>query len=274
MPLCEQEDHIWDEATLCLQLLEELVWIRTSYIFQLLEELGYFKFALGHQLTPIVFRWHLWHCVTLFDIVSHCVTFCDIVWHCDIVSHCVTLCDIVWHCFTLCDIVTLCPIVYRWHCLTFLWHFCQNIWQIISTITQHFHFQRLLESVQYNTHPIDSLTKPVDPNKNLQLTEVTMPMLMMIAMTMVAKMMPKMTRMLMRKFQIGSAVYPTVASCVNHSCDPATLRHRCHRHRHHHSCHRHCHRHHRCHRWYFDCRVCQGHQIALLARRKIEVFQS
>ena len=27
----------------------------TSYL-QLLEELGYFKFAVGHQLTPIVYR--------------------------------------------------------------------------------------------------------------------------------------------------------------------------------------------------------------------------
>ena len=33
-------------------------------------------------------------------------------------------------------------------------------------------FPRLFECVQYNTHPIDSLTGPIDPSKNLQLTEV------------------------------------------------------------------------------------------------------
>ena len=41
---------------------------------------------------------------------------------------------------------------------------------------------------------------------------------------------------------MGSAVYPTVASCLNHSCDPATVR------------------------------VCRGNVVALVARRRIQVI--
>ena len=53
---------------------------------------------------------------------------------------------------------------------------------------------RLLEVVQYNTHPLDKVGARIDPSKNLDLVEV------------------------------GSAVYPTLARCVNHSCDPSTVR--------------------------------------------------
>ena len=42
--------------------------------------------------------------------------------------------------------------------------------------------------------------------------------------------------------QLGSAVYPTVASCLNHSCDPATLR------------------------------LCRGNLVTLIARRRIQVI--
>eukprot|EP00090_Calanus_glacialis_P007248 TRINITY_DN15692_c0_g1_i1.p1 TRINITY_DN15692_c0_g1~~TRINITY_DN15692_c0_g1_i1.p1 ORF type:complete len:671 (-),score=156.98 TRINITY_DN15692_c0_g1_i1:49-2061(-) len=69
----------------------------------------------------------------------------------------------------------------------------------------------ILEAIQYNTHPIDEVTKEVDPNKNVDLLE------------------------------IGSAVFPSLASCLNHSCDPSTVR------------------------------VCVGNQIALFSRKRIEV---
>ena len=52
----------------------------------------------------------------------------------------------------------------------------------------------ILEAIQYNVHPIDEVTEVVDPNKNVDLLE------------------------------IGSAVFPTLASCLNHSCDPTTVR--------------------------------------------------
>lgn len=52
----------------------------------------------------------------------------------------------------------------------------------------------LLEVVQYNTHPIDMVVDDIDPNKNISLVE------------------------------IGSCVYPTLATCCNHSCDPSTIR--------------------------------------------------
>ena len=52
----------------------------------------------------------------------------------------------------------------------------------------------LLEVVQYNSHPIDIVVEDIDPNKNINLME------------------------------IGSAVYPTIATCCNHSCDPSTIR--------------------------------------------------
>lgn len=70
---------------------------------------------------------------------------------------------------------------------------------------------RLLEAVQYNTHPIDGLAGRVDPATNVNLTE------------------------------LGSAVYPTLASCLNHSCDPSTVR------------------------------ICVGSRVALFARRNMEV---
>ena len=47
---------------------------------------------------------------------------------------------------------------------------------------------QLLEVIQYNTHPLDQVKAKIDPNKNLDLLEV------------------------------GSAVFPTLARCVNHSC--------------------------------------------------------
>ena len=53
---------------------------------------------------------------------------------------------------------------------------------------------QLLEVIQYNTHPLDQVGAHIDPNKNLDLLEV------------------------------GSAVFPTLAQCVNHSCDPSTVR--------------------------------------------------
>ena len=53
---------------------------------------------------------------------------------------------------------------------------------------------QLLEVIQYNTHPLDKIVTHIDPNKNLNLVEV------------------------------GSAVFPTLARCVNHSCDPSTVR--------------------------------------------------
>ena len=52
----------------------------------------------------------------------------------------------------------------------------------------------ILEAIQYNVHPIDDPTGDIDPNKNVDLVE------------------------------IGSAVYPSLASCLNHSCDPSTIR--------------------------------------------------
>ena len=52
----------------------------------------------------------------------------------------------------------------------------------------------LLECVQYNSHPIDVVVGDIDPNKNVNLVE------------------------------IGTAVYPTIATCLNHSCDPSTVR--------------------------------------------------
>ena len=52
----------------------------------------------------------------------------------------------------------------------------------------------ILEAIQYNIHPIDEVVKEVDPNKNIDLLE------------------------------IGSAVFPSLASCLNHSCDPSTVR--------------------------------------------------
>ena len=67
----------------------------------------------------------------------------------------------------------------------------------------------LLEVVQYNSHPLDKVEGDIDPNKNLTLVD------------------------------IGSGVFPTVARCLNHSCDPSTLR------------------------------VVQGNRILLLARRTI-----
>jgi len=69
----------------------------------------------------------------------------------------------------------------------------------------------ILESIQYNVHPIDDPTGDIDPNKNVDLLE------------------------------IGSAVFPSLASCLNHSCDPSTIR------------------------------ICLGNQIALFSRRRIEV---
>ena len=53
---------------------------------------------------------------------------------------------------------------------------------------------QLLEVIQYNTHPLDQVGAHIDPNTNLDLLEV------------------------------GSAVFPTLARCVNHSCDPSTVR--------------------------------------------------
>ena len=53
---------------------------------------------------------------------------------------------------------------------------------------------QLLEVIQYNTHPLDKVVARIDPNKNLDLLEV------------------------------GSAVFPTLAQCLNHSCDPSTVR--------------------------------------------------
>ena len=67
---------------------------------------------------------------------------------------------------------------------------CVRVVTLYSTATQ---ISRLLESVQYNTHPIDSLTKPVDPNKNLQLTEVMNPMMMVTMMMMLVMMTMMMT---------------------------------------------------------------------------------
>ena len=52
----------------------------------------------------------------------------------------------------------------------------------------------LLEVVQYNSHPLDKVVGNIDPYKNLNLVD------------------------------IGSGVFPTVARCLNHSCDPSTLR--------------------------------------------------
>merc|ERR1711936_139209 len=69
----------------------------------------------------------------------------------------------------------------------------------------------ILEAIQYNVHPLDEVTGDIDPNKHIDLLE------------------------------IGSAVFPTLASSLNHSCDPSTLR------------------------------VCDGNQIALFSRRRIEV---
>ena len=52
-----------------------------------------------------------------------------------------------------------------------------------------------IQVIQYNSHPLDSvLGDRVDPGQNVQLVEV------------------------------GSAVYPSLATSCNHSCDPATLR--------------------------------------------------
>ena len=52
----------------------------------------------------------------------------------------------------------------------------------------------LLEDIQYNSHPIDTVQGDIDPNTNVKLVE------------------------------IGSAVYPSLATVCNHSCDPSTSR--------------------------------------------------
>ena len=52
----------------------------------------------------------------------------------------------------------------------------------------------LLEVIQYNSHPIDMVQDDIDPNTNVKLVE------------------------------IGSAVYPSLATVCNHSCDPSTIR--------------------------------------------------
>ena len=73
---------------------------------------------------------------------------------------------------------------------------------------------RILEAVQYNTHPVDAVAGGgPDPGHSLQLSE------------------------------LGGAVYPSLASCLNHSCDPATVR------------------------------VCRGNRIAVLARRHLQPGQ-
>ena len=73
--------------------------------------------------------------------------------------------------------------------------YCSNVEDYISTLGPIIF--NLLEVVQFNSHPIDIVVDDIDPNKNINLVE------------------------------IGSAVYPTIASCCNHSCDPSTIRFSC-----------------------------------------------